>query len=41
MDVERARKDFLKIVIEKNWPLEKFEISSMKLEDVFMKVVGK
>ncbi|WP_342431943.1 ABC transporter ATP-binding protein [Neobacillus sp. FSL H8-0543] len=40
-DVERARKEFLKEVIEKNWPLEKFEISSMKLEDVFMKVVGK
>jgi ABC-2 type transport system ATP-binding protein len=40
-DVERARKEFLAEVVEKNWPLEKFEISSMKLEDVFMKVVGK
>jgi len=40
-DVEIARKTFLSLVTEKNWPLEKFEISSMKLEDVFWKVVGK
>jgi ABC-2 type transport system ATP-binding protein len=40
-DIELARKEFLKEVLERNWPLDKFEISSMKLEDVFMKVVGK
>jgi ABC-2 type transport system ATP-binding protein len=40
-DVELARQAFLKEIAEKNWSLEKFEISSMTLEDVFMKVVGK
>ena len=40
-DVNLARQSFLKEIAEKNWPLEKFEISSMTLEDVFMKVVGK
>lgn len=40
-DVELARKAFLSTISEKNWPLEKFEISSMTIEDVFMKVVGK
>jgi ABC-2 type transport system ATP-binding protein len=40
-DVELARQVFLKEIAEKNWPLEKFEISSMTLEDVFMKVVEK
>jgi ABC-2 type transport system ATP-binding protein len=39
-DVKLARQDFLKIVAENNMPLEKFEISGMTLEDVFMKVVG-
>jgi ABC-2 type transport system ATP-binding protein len=39
-DVKLARRDFLKIIVENNMPLEKFEISGMTLEDVFMKVVG-
>jgi ABC-2 type transport system ATP-binding protein len=39
-DIEEARQTFLKEAVEKNWPLDKFEISSMTLEDVFMKVVG-
>jgi ABC-2 type transport system ATP-binding protein len=40
-NVELARKEFLKLIFEKDWQLDKFEISSMTLEDVFMKVVGK
>jgi ABC-2 type transport system ATP-binding protein len=40
-DIELARQKYLKKSIENNWPLIKFEISSMTLEDVFMKVVGK
>lgn len=40
-DINLARQAFLKEASEKNWPLEKFEISSMTLEDVFMKVVGR
>lgn len=40
-NVELARKEFLKLIFEKDWLLDKFEISSMTLEDVFMKVVGK
>ncbi len=40
-DVDLARYEFLKMITANNWPLEKFEISSMTLEDVFMKVVGK
>ncbi|MEW9051095.1 MAG: ABC transporter ATP-binding protein [Neobacillus sp.] len=40
-DIESARQAFLREVLEKNWELDKFEISSMNLEDVFMKVVGK
>ncbi|MBI0575979.1 ABC transporter ATP-binding protein [Neobacillus cucumis] len=40
-DIEQARPVILKEISEQNWPLEKFEISSMTLEDVFMKVVGK
>ncbi|WP_223593190.1 ABC transporter ATP-binding protein [Neobacillus bataviensis] len=40
-DMERARQIFLQEILEKNWPLEKFELSSMTLEDVFMKVVRK
>ncbi|NHC38764.1 ABC transporter ATP-binding protein [Bacillus sp. MM2020_1] len=36
-----ARKAFLRLISEQNMPLEKFEVSSMTLEDVFMKVVGK
>ncbi len=40
-DIELARKEFLKLIADKNWHLEKFETSSMTLEDIFMKVVGK
>ncbi|WP_066061489.1 ABC transporter ATP-binding protein [Neobacillus soli] len=40
-DIALARKAFLQEIAERNWPLEKFEVSSMTLEDVFMKVVGK
>ncbi|MEH7332217.1 ABC transporter ATP-binding protein [Neobacillus drentensis] len=40
-DIELARQIFLQEILEKNWPLEKFELSSMTLEDVFMKVVRK
>jgi ABC-2 type transport system ATP-binding protein len=40
-DIMLARQAFLKLITEQNMPLEKFEISSMTLEDVFMKVVGK
>jgi ABC-2 type transport system ATP-binding protein len=40
-DINLARQSFLKEIAEKSLPLEKFEISSMTLEDVFMKVVGK
>jgi ABC-2 type transport system ATP-binding protein len=40
-NVESARKEFLRLISEKDWQLDKFEISSMSLEDVFMKVVGK
>jgi ABC-2 type transport system ATP-binding protein len=40
-DMELARQAFLKEISERNWPVEKFEISSMTLEDVFMKVVGR
>jgi ABC-2 type transport system ATP-binding protein len=40
-NVESARKEFLKLISEKDWQLDKFEMSSMTLEDVFMKVVGK
>lgn len=40
-DIDLSRNAFLKMIAANNWPLEKFEISSMTLEDVFMKVVGK
>ena len=40
-NIEQARKEFLKLIIENDWHLDKFEVSSMTLEDVFMKVVGK
>jgi ABC-2 type transport system ATP-binding protein len=40
-NVEEARKEFLKLISKNDWQLDKFEISSMTLEDVFMKVVGK
>jgi ABC-2 type transport system ATP-binding protein len=40
-DIALARQTFLALISEQNMPLEKFEISGMTLEDVFMKVVGK
>lgn len=40
-DLELARQEFLKKLTESRLPLVKFEISSMTLEDVFMKVVGR
>jgi ABC-2 type transport system ATP-binding protein len=40
-NVESARKEYLKLISEKDWQLDKFEMSSMTLEDIFMKVVGK
>lgn len=40
-DIDLARQRFLDKITKENWELEKFEISSMTLEDVFMKVVGK
>lgn len=39
-DIEKARNHFLKEITDKKYPLVKFEISGMTLEDVFMKVVG-
>ncbi|MDP4083598.1 MAG: ABC transporter ATP-binding protein [Bacillota bacterium] len=40
-DIELARREILRESMERNWPLVKFEVSGMTLEDVFMKVVGK
>jgi ABC-2 type transport system ATP-binding protein len=40
-DIALARQKFLALISEQNMPLQKFEISGMTLEDVFMKVVGK
>lgn len=40
-DMSTARKLFLQEASERDWPLDKFEISSITLEDVFMKVVEK
>nr|WP_263326102.1 ABC transporter ATP-binding protein [Neobacillus sp. Marseille-Q6967] len=40
-DMDMARKVFLQEASERDWPLDKFEVSSMTLEDVFMKVVEK
>lgn len=40
-NIEEARPALLNNIYEGNWPLLKFEISSMTLEDIFMKVVGK
>jgi ABC-2 type transport system ATP-binding protein len=39
-NLEKARSYFLNRIAEENWSLTKFEISSMTLEDIFMKVVG-
>lgn len=40
-DLDRAKKAIMQESLSKNWPLQKFEISSLNLEDVFMKVVQK
>lgn len=40
-DLDKAKTAFLNDVSVNNWPLVKFEISKMSLEDVFMKVVQK
>ncbi|HJV17241.1 MAG TPA: ABC transporter ATP-binding protein [Bacillales bacterium] len=40
-ELEKARQEFLKLIPDNNLPLSKFEISSLTLEDVFMKVVSK
>jgi ABC-2 type transport system ATP-binding protein len=40
-ELEKARQEFLKLIHDHNLPLSKFEISSLTLEDVFMKVVSK
>ncbi|MDQ0197698.1 ABC transporter ATP-binding protein [Neobacillus ginsengisoli] len=40
-DIDLARQAFLSEASAQNWPIEKFEVNSMTLEDVFMKVVGK
>ncbi len=40
-NLEQARQELLKIITDNHWPLLKFEISSLTLEDLFMMVVGK
>jgi ABC-2 type transport system ATP-binding protein len=40
-DIEPVKEEVLKMAVQKKWPLCKYEISSMTLEDVFMKVVQK
>jgi ABC-2 type transport system ATP-binding protein len=40
-DIDKARSELLTKILENKWPLIKFEISSITLEDVFMKVVSK
>lgn len=40
-DLEKAKQALLQESLSKNWPLLKFEISSLNLEDLFMKVVQK
>lgn len=40
-DITKARQEILNESMKRNWSLVKFEISSMNLEDLFMKVVGK
>lgn len=40
-DVELVKEEVLNMAVLNKWPLHKFEISSMTLEDVFMKVVQK
>lgn len=40
-DLEAAKNFILEMTLKKQWPIQKFEISSVSLEDVFMKVVKK
>lgn len=40
-DIEAVKEEVLNMAVLNKWPLHKFEISSMTLEDVFMKVVQK
>jgi ABC-2 type transport system ATP-binding protein len=40
-DIESVKDDIFNMAVVMKWPLYKFEISSMSLEDVFMKVVQK
>lgn len=40
-DIDDVKSTILKKAVQENWPLYKYEISSISLEDVFMKVVQK
>ena len=40
-DIEAVKEVILSLAIRENWPLNKYEIGSISLEDVFMKVVQK
>jgi ABC-2 type transport system ATP-binding protein len=40
-DINDVKSTILKKAVQENWPLYKYEISSISLEDVFMKVVQK
>lgn len=40
-DLDTAKNFILEMAVKKQWPIQKFEISSVSLEDVFMKVVKK
>lgn len=40
-DIEAVKEEVLNMALLKKWPLHKFEVSSMTLEDIFMKVVQK
>ncbi|KAB2338145.1 ABC transporter ATP-binding protein [Cytobacillus depressus] len=40
-DIEKVKLYIFKEAADKNWPLQKFEVSRTSLEDVFMKVVQK
>lgn len=40
-DLEQAKTSFLKEIAEQNWPLVRFEVGKMNLEDLFVRVVRK
>lgn len=40
-DIDQAKTSFLREIADKNWPLIRFEIGRLSLEDVFLKVVKK